>query len=156
MSLMMSTTLLDSFVAVCYKGASGAYSTGEYIVYGTHPAVNRKLRELDLDNTMSSLRLLCNENMDVIAKYPSLTLLHSSIIQTCNSIDTTLIKVKQKLDIHNQSLLKYWTNPDCDLLFDTLYVDVRILEKRYTSFLHVLSTCIAKSHTQNDNLLLSC
>ena len=156
MSLMISTTLLDSFVAVCYKGASSAYTTGGYIVYGTHPAVHRKLKELDLENKISSLRMLCDENIDVISQFESLALLHSNIIQTCNSIDTILIQIKQKLDIYDQSLLKYWTNPDCDLLFGILHVDATVLKKRYTEFLYVLNMYIVKTHTKNENLLLSC
>lgn len=148
MSLMISTTLIDSFVAVCYKGVSNAYTTGEYVIYGSHPMIYKKLKELDVQLKMSNIRSICNENIAIISKFRSLNNLHSEILKTCNSIDGILLQIQNQIAIYEKSIFKYWKTPDCNYLFDMLNMETRILDSRYLDFINVLHLYIQKDNSQ--------
>ena len=145
---MMSTTLVDYFVTVCYKGVSNAYATGEYLIYGSHPLIYNKIKELDLQLKISNIRSICNENTLTISKFGSLNNLRSEILKTCNTIDNIFLQIQTQIEIYEHSFFKYWKTPDCQELFLLLDAEARILDNRYTDFIKILHLYVLKDNTK--------
>ena len=139
MSLMITTTLMDSFVSVCCKGINGAYTTGEYLVYGTHPVVAATIQKLDIESKINTTRLTIEENKLLISSFKSLSDIEVEILMVCNKIDTVLLKIQNELAVFNSSYFKYWKTPNCDSLLVSLEHLSYIFDQKFTVFLSLLN-----------------
>lgn len=149
---MVSTTLIDSFMCVCYKGMSNMYFATEFALYGSHPHVDDKIRSLDVENKIRIISNVITENSKRIEMFESLKLIVSILHDTGIQIQQTMSNIQTEIDRYNNSFFKYWRLPNCDPHVDRLVELSAIFETKSKMLLELLAL-YKDHHVLNQNKL---
>ena len=111
---MLTTTLVDNFVRVCYSGSSKAYETVEYVYFGVCENIESELNDTDSYNKINLARSFMRENKVDIDSSPSCKLLSTMICNNISDVETTLHKINKKMENWKNCFFKNWRSCDCE------------------------------------------
>jgi len=140
MALMITTTLIDSFLSVCLKTMSLTYSTSEFLICGTHTHIKNRIEKLDIVNKIEIISEFIKENQFNINKHKSLTLAVSKIMDVIKQINCELENIQNECKSFEQRYFTYWRTPDCENYIKTLENLCIIFKDRYTILFQCMNT----------------
>ena len=133
MSALLGRQILSQ--AITDASASIYSSVGE--VFHHTGSIDKVLCELDINNKVKTIELLCNqlpkgikENSDECAINFCLENLHDMVIR----IREDLKQIKSKIDYHNSKWFVSWRSLDARQELSNLRLHTKLLEERYDLF----------------------
>ena len=137
---VVSVTVLDAACTSLYHLFSVTGSGCWYAVYGVHDDTERRLRRIDAEALVRTVRAYLSDgraNSMSGPEHAGVLEARRSVESTLSEVDSTLKAVREQQQSHRTSWFAYWSTSGCAPLLGDLESLVESLNRRFMMLLEV-------------------